>query len=508
MLISVDLDSASNSQRDDSIVVVGSGPAGAAATLLLTRAGLDVTLLEAGSAHKAWGLTARIGGFTVARLCRALPARTDALTITGDPDAVVYEDLSPGGLTNQWSCAVPRFSPDDFLDAKRAGEAYEWPIDYDDLVPWYEWVEPLLCISGSPTSVPQLPAGKITDARTLGRTWDPIVKAAHRQGQGVAPVPYVYGGRTTLTLSGTVFNSFVRLVKPARRSGHLTIRFGARVTQLEWDSARRRVEAVIVRDARTGATHRLRCRAVVLAAGSINTTKVLLQSTSRDFPQGLGNTHGVLGRYLHDHPLGKLEIEVASPIGFQPAACITRSPLHQTSPLYAAACLQWSGIGLLLRSIRAGHPGRFNSCGFNVFGTMAPSRENFVALNASQTSTDGTPGLTLNIHHPPEAADTLAAARDRLIGLLDAVNLRPRTRLWLIEPVGGAVHYAGTCRMHSSPEFGMLDRWGRLHAVSNVVVADSSAFTTGPEKNPALTAMALSARASQRLVDDLRAGNI
>ncbi len=254
--------------------------------------------------------------------------------------------------------------------------------------------------------------------------------------------------------------------------------------------------------------HRIPCRAVVLAAGAINTTKLLLQSTPRDFPEGLGNTHGVLGRYLHDHPLGKLEIEVASPIGFQPAACVTRPPLNRTSPLYAAACLQWSGISLLVRSILAGHPGRLDSCGFNVFGTMAPSKDNFVALNTSRASADGTPGLTLNIHHPPEAAQTLIAARDQLVSLLDAANFRPRIRLWHIEGVGNAVHYAGTCRMHASPEFGMLDRWGRLHAVPNVVVADSAAFTTGPEKNPALTAMALAARASQRLVDDLRAGNL
>ena len=70
------------------------------------------------------------------------------------------------------------------------------------------------------------------------------------------------------------------------------------------------------------------------------------------------------------------------------------------------------------------------------------------------------------------------------------------------------MHFAGTCRMHDSPRLGMLDAWSRLHAVRNVVVADSSAFTTGPEKNPVLTAMALAARASDRLAHDLRAGAI
>ena len=95
-----------------------------------------------------------------------------------------------------------------------------------------------------------------------------------------------------------------------------------------------------------------------------------------------------------------------------------------------------------------------------------------------------------------------------LVDLLERASLRPRVSRWVIDSVGSSAHYAGTCRMHSSPRLGMLDVWSRLHAVPNVVVADSAAFTTHPEKNPVLTAMALAARASQRLADDLRAGRV
>jgi len=487
--------------------VIGSGPAGAIATLLLIRAGIDVTLIEAGLRQRASGFTARIAGHTVARFHRELLLRSD-LTAAGDPGTLLYEDIAPGGLTNHWSCAVPRFSPEDFRDADRAGAAQRWPIGYDDLVPWYEWVEPLLRISGSPVGSPHLPAGKVHVPLSLGPTWQPIGAAARAEGQAVLPVPYVYGAQTTLTLSGTVFNSFVRLLKPVLRSPHITVRYGAVVTSLEWSGAKQRVDAVVVRDTQTGSTDRIGCRAVILAAGAINTAKILLQSTSGDFPAGLGNTRGVLGHYLHDHPLGKIELDVASPIACQPAAYVTRQPLERTSPLYAAACLQWAGVSQLVRSVLAGHPGRMTTCGFNVFGTMPPSKDNYVALDPSRASADGTPGLTLNIRYPPEAARTLIAARDQLLHLLETAGLRPHTRMWVIDPVGGAVHYAGTCRMHESPEYGMLDAWSRLHAVRNVVVADSAAFTTGPEKNPALTAMALSARASNRLLEDMRTGAI
>jgi choline dehydrogenase-like flavoprotein len=476
--------------------------------MVLTRAGIDVTLLEAGQAHTARGFTARVAGLTVARLGRPLAPRSEGVIVTGDPGALLYEDLSPGGLTNHWSCAVPRFSREDFLDARRAGEAYVWPVDYDELVPWYEFVERMLYIAGASDDVPHLPASNVSHARSLAHTWRPVADAARLEGRGLVPIPYAYGSSTTLTFSGSVFNSFVRIVKPAQRSGHLVIRCGARAISLEWSSTAKGVRAVIVRDARTGVDHRLPCRAVVLAAGAINTAKLLLLSTHADFPVGLGNTHGVLGCYLHDHPLGKVEIDLASPVSFQPPAYLTRAPLERSLPLYAAACLQWGGVRLFASSLLSGHPGRLRSCGFNVFGTMAPSKANFVALDPAHPSVDGTPGLVLHINHPPESAQTLLAARDQLMELLRSARLQPQLRKWIIDAVGSSVHYAGTCRMHASPHFGMIDRWSRLHAVPNVAVADSSAFTTGPEKNPVLTAMALAARASQRLADDLRGGVI
>jgi len=487
--------------------VVGSGPAGATAALRLCQAGFRPLLLDSGSERSALGLTVRLCGFTVLKYRRPLKKRE--LVATGDPTAELFEDLAAGGLTNHWSCAVPRFAPEDFADAERAGEVFRWPIGYDDVAPWYDEVEPLLHIAGSPVGCDRLPAGKVRHARRLPADWEAVGhQAQSSSGRAVVPMPYAYGSETSLTASGTVFNSFVRVARPEIRAGRLDARYRAHVVRLEWSPRSKRVEAVVVRDPATGSETRLQCRAVVLAAGAVNTTEILLASTCPDFPNGLGNTDGVLGRYLHDHPLGKLILDLSAPISIHPPSYLTRPALDRTPPLYAAACMQWSGTDALAKSILRGRAGRLEWVGFNVFGTMAPSHDGFMSLDADRKGRDGRTGIALHVRHPPEAKTALESARDDLISALGRAGLSPRLRVWHVEPVGNSKHFGGTCRMHASPRFGMLDGWSRLHAVRNVAIADSAAFTTGPEKNPVLTAMALAARAASRLADELKAGDL
>ncbi len=492
---------------ENRVIVVGSGPPAAAAALFLSKAGLEVLMLEAGSERSAWGLTFRVRGITVAKRRRRLRQR-EGVARTADPAAELNEDISPGGLTNHWSCAVPRFSKEDFADAERAGESFAWPIGYDDLAPWYDRVEPLLHVAGSRQGEEQLPAGNAKDFWELGADWDPLRNEAKKKGRTVVAMPYAYGAESTLTWSGTVFNAFVRLVKPALQSGRISIRYDARVERLEWSAASRRVEAVTFRDQRDGSENRVRCRAVVLAAGAINTPQILLESVSADFPNGLGNTHDVLGRYLHDHPIAKLVVDLGSPVSLQPPSYITRLAVDRAPPLYAAAGMQWSGAAILGRSVLERSPGRLPWLGFSVFGTMPPTPENWVALEPKLRRADGALGLQLHIRHPPESLKLLDDTRDHIIDLMASVGWKPNVRIWKPEPAGNSNHYGGTCRMHASPRFGMLDAFSRLHACPNVVVADSAAFTTGPEKNPVLTSMTLAARASDHLAKQLKQGDL
>ena len=218
--------------------------------------------------------------------------------------------------------------------------------------------------------------------------------------------------------------------------------------------------------------------------------------------------HRVVGRYLHDHPLGKLVLDLASPISVHPPTYITRLDVEHSPPLYAAAGMQWSGAAIAARSLVQRHPGRLPWTGFSVFGTMAPCADNWVKLDPTQRSADGTPGIALNIRLPPEARQVLDDTRDQIVTLLARAGFRPEVRVWRVEAAGNSNHYAGTCRMHTSPKFGVIDGWSRMHAAANVVIGDSSAFTTGPEKNPVLTSMTLAARASDRLASELKSGDL
>jgi choline dehydrogenase-like flavoprotein len=485
------------------VVVVGTGPAAAAAAVVLSEAGQEPLLLEAGSGSAELGLTARVRGLTLAKLRPSLARRSD-LTMRGDPKAELFEELAPGGLSNHWACAVPRFSPDDFADAKRAGVEYTWPLEYAELAPFYDRVEPLLHIAGAPSDVPSLPAGKFRDRWSLGPEWEAVAHELSTRGRDLVAMPYAYGSETILTRSATAFNAYTRLIKPILRQGGLSVRFDTRAESLEWSNTERKVVAVHCRDARSGARLRVPCRAVVLAAGAVNSAQILLESTSPEFPEGLGNRHGVLGRYLHDHPLAKIVVDLGRRVSLAPASYVTRPSLALSDPLYAAACMQWNSASHMARTLLSGRPGQTSRLGFSVFGTMIPTREDSIAIDRRPASNARSP-LLFSLRYPQRAVRELERAKDELLSVLERAGWAPQLKVFHVEVPGNSVHYGGTCRMHESPRFGVVDSISRVHGAPNVVVADSSVFTTGPEKNPVLTAMALAARASDRLNRELRA---
>ena len=160
------------------------------------------------------------------------------------------------------------------------------------------------------------------------------------------------------------------------------------------------------------------------------------------------------------------------------------------------------GLESALGRLRTFYGGRVTALGVQVLGTMVPKPEIGVAIGEWEGSRP-----TIHLRYEDDTVKNLVAARDRIREVLASAGIDAKVPgpFHDLSP-GSSFHYGGSVRMHANPEFGVLDRWNRMYEVPNVAVVDPSSFPTGPEKNPTLTAMALAARAADRLADDLRDG--
>lgn len=486
----------------ESIVVIGSGPSGAMAAHELVRAGAMVTMLEAGS-DEPGGLLVRAAGRNLFRLMPPVE-RDDQFVATGNLATAWGRTLRPGGLSNQWTSAVPRFDPGDFSEGERIDKRYRWPIDYRDLSAHYERAERLLRISADRVDVAQLPAGLCDHLRSLAPDWRTVASVAARRGQGLTVMPMANGPEFLLARRATAFNSYSVIVRKLLSEAGFTLKTGCQALRLEWSGARRRADAVLYHDRVGNCQRRIAASAVVVACGPLQSTKLLFDSACPDFPDGLGNTDGVLGRFLHDHPKEWWSVELESPISrLGRSAYLTRRPFAESTPLLATS---WTiGQANTAEKVRSLLPGKTRSLGVQVFGTMVPSERFYVRPHPTLIDEFGLPQLEVHIDFEQEVMANVTAARDVFTNLMAEAGYR-----CTLNPVvpqctpGMAYHYGGTVRMHHDRRFGVVDGWNRLFDVPNVVVVDASAFTTGPEKNPTLTVMAVASRAAHRLVNDLK----
>lgn len=499
----------SGATRDDRrVIVIGSGPAGAMAALTLLRRGIPVTMLESGQTLPR-GLLIRAMGRTLYRKWPTMRTH-DHHVATDTTKALWFHDLVPGGLSNYWTGAIPRFAPEDFTEGERLHERYRWPISYEDLRPYYEQVDRLLLISGSPNDAPQQPAGHVSYRCQLPRDWQRIAPHARAFGHGFIPAPMAAGSPWMLSRSAAPFNSYTVIVQRLSRFPDFHLLLGAHALRIEWNGQRKRAHRVVYLDRETRGEQFVEGAAIVAAAGAIASTKLLLDSACADFPSGLGDTQGILGRYLYDHAHDWYPIELNQPLSrLSHPICLTRAPYNESEPLRAAQYTFGSGDSTKLEKALALLPTKTQRFGVNTFGSLVPLERNRVNLDPMAKDEFGLSKLRIDIRFDDGVAQTLAAARERLLAILDAAGLHATILYELPEPVPGAsVHYGGTVRMHRSPQYGMLNEWNRLHAVANVAVVDASSFTTGVEKNPTPTVMALAARAADRLAADLKAEHV
>ena len=488
---------------NDVVVVVGSGPSGAGAAAQLASRGVRVVILDAGP-REPGGWVVKAGGNTLYRRFDNSLYSTDRLADDSDQDVYWASSLSLGGLSNYWTSAVPRFAPDDFTDGARLDERYRWPVSYDDVEPWYGLAEAdLVVTAGNP--IAGVPDNEARYRGKLPADWRAVRDANANGGEPVGLIPLAKGKRWMVARRAAEYSSYHCVVAPLERDGRVELVRGAHVSHLEWSATEGRVVRAVYVD-EGGQEQAIECSAVVLAAGTVDSTMIALRSRSEDFPDGLGNAHGLVGRYLHDHPrdwwVGVTDQPLTAPAH---PVYVAREPFEDSEPLLATSLT----IGLTaLRNprqrLRTFYGGRTDRFGVQVFGTMVPRPEIGVSLSGDHESDPRNARPTVRLSYEQPEVTNVTAARERFRHALAAagIGVELPDHVDDLSP-GSSVHMSGTMRMHDDPQFGVIDRWSRMHDAPNVIVADMSSFTTGPEKNPTLTSMALARRAADRLADDL-----
>lgn len=442
-----------------------------------------------------------------------------------------------GGKSNLWGRHVYRLSDVDFTANLRDGVAVDWPIRYADLAPWYDHVERFIGVSGMKEGLDHVPDGvfmppmpftaperhlRAAMERTYGR--ERVVTMGR-----VAMLTRPHLGRGACHYCGpchrgcvtrSYFSSPNATLPAAAATGRLTLRPRTIVRELKWDGAKRRVTGVRAIDADTRAELAFEARVVFLCAGALESARLLLLSTSSDFPDGLANGSGQVGRNVMDHIKGARASGVfegwedVAPVGSRPNGVYVppfRNVTARHPDFPRAYALQggsgrrgWRdamggpGIGAAFKR-RLEEPGPW-TFGWEARGEQLPRESNRLTLHPTRTDAWGIPVAHLDVAWGPEE---LAMHRDmarQVVEMLEAAGAKEVRGSADVSIPGSTNHEMGTARMGRDARTSVLDGFARAHEVPNLFVTDGAAMTSSPCQNPSLTYMAITARAADHAV--------
>ena len=454
------------------------------------------------------------------------------------------------GRSIMWSRQTYRLGPQDFTANLEEGVGVDWPVRYEDIVPWYEKVETFVGVSGSEESLDQLPdsvfqpAFELTDAE---KTFKQKVETTFN-GRNVIPARIAHLtnateeqralGRSNCQARNrchhgcafkAYFSSLNATLPAAERTGNLTMVHNAIVQGLDYDPANNRISGVRVVDAENNEARTYNSRAVFLNASAIASAMILLQSKSESFPTGLANRSDQVGRNLMDHVSSAGVAGIMT--GFEDKTVFGRRPSGGVYiPRYANVTEkdkpykrgfgfqggarplgnsggQIAGIG---RGFKEAHkrpgPWRFSVL---AFGEQLPNPKNRVTLHASRRDRWGNPVPVFNVSYGEnERIMQKEAVKDAQAMMEAAGCINITTSNADLSTPGNRIHEMGTARMGRDPATSVLNGWAQAHDVPNLFITDGAFMTSSACQNPSLTYMAFSARAANYAADLISEGVI
>jgi choline dehydrogenase-like flavoprotein len=556
-------------------IVVGSGIAGGWAAKELTEKGLNVLLLERGRMvehgtdyptentapwelyyrgrgdseefERDYPVQRKGGGFSETSQHFYVNDRDNPYTYPEDRPFMWIRGHQVGGRSLIWGRQCYRWSDLDFEANSRDGFGVDWPIRYADIAPWYDYVEQFAGISGQAEGIPHLPDGQFQPPMDMNcgeRVFKERLESAFSDRKmtigRVANLTQDLNGRTRCQYRnqcnrgcsyGAYFSSQSATLPAATATGRLTLRPNSIVHSVVYDEENDRATGVRVIDAETRDEIEFSGRIVFLCASALGTTRIMLNSTSNRFPNGIANSSETLGHYLMDHcfkagATGELPgNEDKYTYGSRPNGIYiprfrnlgtseTEHPNFLRGYGYqgSASRASWgrgtarTGIGEELKgSLR--EPGPWTMW-IGGWGECLPREENYVALDPEVKDAWDMPVLRINCawsDNEDKMREDMMITAAEMLEAAGARNIQP----FLDEsPPGLCIHEMGTARMGRDPRTSVLDAYNSTHDVPNLFVTDGACMASSACQNPSLTYMALTARAADHAVNRMKRGEL
>jgi choline dehydrogenase-like flavoprotein len=559
------------------VCIIGSGAAGGAAAKVLTEGGVSVVMLEAGPPldpakdfkehlwpydlpHRGGG----VGGKLRGEEADEFMAPNGAWEMDGEPYVLApgstfrwFRSRILGGRTNHWGRVALRFSPMDFKPRSRDGMGDDWPITYEELAPYYDKVESYIGVFGTRENIPSAPDG-IFQPPPKPRCTETILKKACdkvnvlcvaarmaiiTQPLNGRPACHYCGQCSRGCKSASNFSSSQVLIPPALATGRLTVITNAMAREIIVGKDGK-AEAVSYVDRTTKGEKQVRSQSFVVAASTCESARLLLNSRSTLFPQGLANSSGVVGRNLmdsvgswgsgyfpqlekmppHNHdgsggnylphvymPWWKFDRKNDFLRGYHIVPGGGRfMPVVQQ---FDEVCDHVEGYGASLKqSCRRSYGA---TIGMEALGEMIPNENTYCEIDPSVVDEWGIPVLRFHWRAGENEMKMAKDMQQTFRAIVEAGGGTYSTDVTTDGPApyglydgGTAIHESGTVRMGDNPKSSALNKYCQAHDVKNLFVTDAGAFVTSPDKNPTLSILALSWRAAENLLEQAKRGSL
>jgi choline dehydrogenase-like flavoprotein len=514
---------------DNVVVIIGTGAGGGVLANELAQKGVKVVALEAGGRHlpedyvnDEWGSFAQISWLDTRTTSGNFRLAKD---FSGLPSWIVK---AVGGSTTHWAGASLRFQEHEWKARTTYGDVQgasllDWPIDGEELAPYYSKAEEKLRVTrtGDREGLPGNNNYKVFEAgaKKLG------YKDVHTGRMAINSRDYDDYAACQQTgfcfqgcKWGSKWSSAYHDIPLGEATGNLEVRENAQALKIEHDDTGK-VTGVLYAD-KDGNQHLQKARIICVAGNSVESPRLLLNSASNMFPDGLANSSGQVGRNYMRHMTGSVYAVFDQPVrmwrGTTMAGIITDESRHDPSRGFVGGYeMETLSIGLpfMAAFLDPGSWGREfataldsyeNMAGMWLVGEDMPQETNRITLNHDIKDQHGLP--TPNVHfddHPNDVAMRNHAYQQGM-AIYDAMGA---TRAFPTPPYP-STHNMGTNRMSEKPRDGVVNRWGQSHDVKNLFVSDGSQFTTGAAENPTLTIVALAIRQADRIASEMSKGNI